>query len=199
MGFVVKTVRQWYEAEIRYMTHLQSPLLLFLRLLFGWGFFKAGLGKLQNLENTVAYFAGLDSPLPTLNAYLAGTTECFGGLLLLLGAASRLVTIPLIVTMLVAYLTQHIDELRPLWGFQAGSYNPAPFFKAAPFPYLLTALLVLLFGPGAFSIDGVLRWFLGSKGSAAGATPIPGRARPVAVNGSGEHPAPSPAGSAGQK
>ncbi|HVC94567.1 MAG TPA: hypothetical protein VND64_12790 [Pirellulales bacterium] len=37
------------------------------------------------------------------------------GLLLLLGAASRVVTIPLIITMFVAYSTQHIDELRTLW------------------------------------------------------------------------------------
>jgi len=97
---------------------------------------------LENIENTAEYFAGLDIPLPTLNAYLAGATECFGGLLLLLGAASRVVTIPLIFTMLVAYATQHLDELWPLWTLRDdGSYNPATFFKAAPFPYLLTAMM----------------------------------------------------------
>jgi putative oxidoreductase len=74
--------------------------------------------------------------------------------------ASRVVTIPLIFTMLVAYFTQHIEELRPLWTLKdGGGYDPATFFKAAPFPYLLTALLVLLFGPGAFSIDGMLKWY----------------------------------------
>ena len=168
MVCVVKTVRKWYEAEIRCLTYLQSPLLLFLRLLFGWGFFKAGLGKLQNIENTSAYFAGLNIPLPTLNAWLAGTTEYFGGLLLLLGAASRVITIPLVCTMLVAYLTQHIEELRSLWTPGKGGYNAAPFFKAAPFPYLLTSLLVLLFGPGVFSIDGVVRRLLAGKETAAG-------------------------------
>jgi putative oxidoreductase len=170
MMCVVKTVREWYQAEIRLVTHAQPALLFLLRLCFGYGFFKAGLGKLQNIENTAEYFAGLDIPLPTLNAYLAGSTECFGGLLLLLGAASRVVTIPLIFTMLVAYCTQHIDELRPLWTLSDnGSYNPASFFKAAPFPYLLTALIVLLFGPGAFSIDGLLAWFFDRKRSAIGA------------------------------
>jgi uncharacterized membrane protein YphA (DoxX/SURF4 family) len=177
MAPIVKTVSKWYQAEIRCLTYLQPVLLLVLRLYFGWGFFKAGLGKLQNLESTAAYFAGLDIPLPTLNAYLAGATECFGGLLLLLGAASRLVTIPLIFTMLVAYCTQHIEELRTLWALTPdGSYNPAPFFKAAPFPYLLTALLVLLFGPGTFSIDGLLKWSLDRGGSAAGANAVPDRA-----------------------
>jgi putative oxidoreductase len=162
MASVVKTVRRWYEAEIRLVSYAQPVLLLLLRLCFGYGFFKAGMGKLQNIETTAQYFAGLDIPLPTLNAYLAGSTECFGGLLLLLGVASRLVTIPLICTMLVAYSTQHIDDFRSLWTLaDNGSYNPASFYKAPPFPYLLTALMVLLFGPGAFSIDGLVKWCFG--------------------------------------
>jgi putative oxidoreductase len=168
-----KTVKKWYEAEIRYVTYAQPVLLFLLRLCFGYGFFKAGLGKLQNIDTTAEYFAGLGIPLPTLNACMAGTTECFGGLLLLLGLASRVVTIPLIFTMLVAYATQHIDELRGLWTLQDnGSYNPATFFKAAPFPYLLTALIVLLFGPGALSIDGVLKWFFNRTASAVGADSV---------------------------
>jgi putative oxidoreductase len=173
MASVKHIVRDWYRAEIRCLSYLQPVLLLALRLYFGWGFFKAGLGKLQHIGNTAEYFAGLDIPLPTLNAYLAGATECFGGLLLLLGAASRVVTIPLIFTMLVAYSTQHIDELRPLWTLlNDGRYNPASFFKAAPFPYLLTALIVLLFGPGAFSIDGLLAWFFDRKWGAVGANVV---------------------------
>jgi putative oxidoreductase len=168
-----KSVRNWYQAEIRLLTYAQPALLFLLRLYFGYGFFKAGLGKLQNIESTAEYFAGLDIPLPTLNACLAGGTECFGGLLLLLGAASRVVTIPLIFTMVVAYCTQHIDELRPLWTLKDGSYNPASFFKAAPFPYLLTALLVLLFGPGTWSIDGLLKWFFDSEGSAGETNAVP--------------------------
>ena len=197
MGTIVQTVRKWYLAEIRCLTYAQPALLFLLRLYFGYGFFKAGLGKLQNLETTADYFAGLDIPLPTLNAYLAGATECIGGLLLLLGVASRVVTIPLIFTMLVAYLTQHIDELRPLWTLKDdGSYNPATFFKAAPFPYLLTALIVLLFGPGAFSIDGLLKWLLDRQASLVGANAVPDRARSSGLTGG--HPIHSTAGSGGQ-
>jgi putative oxidoreductase len=177
MGCLLRTVTRWYQAEIRVVTYAQPALLFLLRLYFGYGFFKAGLGKLQNIDSTAEYFAGLDIPLATLNAYLAGTTECYGGLLLLLGAASRVVTIPLIFTMLVAYATQHIDELRPLWTLKDdASYNPASFFKAAPFPYLVTALLVLFFGPGAFSIDGLLKWFFDRNGSANRMDGVPERA-----------------------
>jgi putative oxidoreductase len=174
MARVLRTVIKWYQAEIRYLNYAQPVLLLLLRLYFGYGFFKAGLGKLGNIESTADYFAGLDIPLPTLNAYLAGATECVGGLLLLLGLASRVVTIPLIFTMVVAYFTQHIEELRPLWALKGdGSYNPATFFKAAPFPYLLTALLVLLFGPGALSIDSLLKRFFDRKGVSRGPNALP--------------------------
>jgi len=200
MTTLVQTAKKWYQTEIRYVSYAQPALLFLLRLYFGYGFFKAGLGKLENIENTDEYFAGLDIPLPTLNAYLAGATECFGGLLLLLGAASRVVTIPLIFTMLVAYATQHLDELWPLWTLRDdGSYNPATFFKAAPFPYLLTAMIVLLFGPGAFSIDGLLKWLLDRRGSLVGANAVPDRPRSTGLTGAGGgHPIHSAAGSGGQ-
>jgi putative oxidoreductase len=200
MTTLVQTAKKWYQTEIRYVSYAQPALLFLLRLYFGYGFFKAGLGKLENIENTAEYFAGLDIPLPTLNAYLAGATECFGGLLLLLGAASRVVTIPLIFTMLVAYATQHLDELWPLWTLRDdGSYNPATFFKAAPFPYLLTAMIVLLFGPGAFSIDGLLKWLLDRRGSLVGANAVPDRPRSTGLTGAGGgHPIHSAAGSGGQ-
>src|SRR5260370_16856020 len=94
MTTLVQTAKKWYQTEIRLVTYAQPALLFLLRLYFGYGFFKAGLGKLQNIDTTVEYFAGLNIPLPTMNAYLAGSTECSGGLLLLLGAASRVVTIP---------------------------------------------------------------------------------------------------------
>ncbi len=165
---VKKSARACYQAWIRCVSYGQPVLLLLLRLCFGYGFFKAGLGKLENIENTASYFAGLNIPMPTLNAYLAGCTECFGGILLVLGLASRIVTIPLIFTMLVAYATQHREDLQGLWTLtDSGSYNPATFYKAPPFPFLLTALIVLLFGPGFFSIDRLLKWFFNRGGNSA--------------------------------
>jgi putative oxidoreductase len=157
----VPTVRRWYLSGIGYLAYGQPMLIVLLRIWFGYGFFKAGLGKLQNIESTASYFGNLGIPLPTINAWMAGTTECLGGILLFFGVGSRVVAIPLIFTMLVAYSTQHIDEFRTLWTIRSGaSYNPAPFFKAAPFNYLLTSLLVLFFGTGVFSIDGIIKSYL---------------------------------------
>ena len=82
MSCVRHIVRDGYRAEIRYLSYLQPVLLLALRLYFGYGFMKAGLGKLQDVPTTAGFFADWGVPLPTLSAYLAGTTECVGGLLL---------------------------------------------------------------------------------------------------------------------
>lgn len=109
-----------------------------------------GRGKLMNVDRTAEFFAGLGLPAPLLNAYAAGATECFGGLLLLLGLGSRLTAVPLAFTMLVAYATAHRDVLQGLFS------NPDGFVSAPPFQFLFAALLVLVFGPGPLSIDGLL-------------------------------------------
>ena len=164
MVCVVQTVIRWYQAEIRALDHVKHFFLLILRLYFGWGFMSAGLGKLLNVETHTGFFRDWGIPLPTLNVYLAGTTESVCGFLLLIGAASRIITIPLIGTMFVAYLTAHTEQLYALWG------NTSLFFKAPPFPYLFTCLVVLLFGPGLFSVDGILNRLLERRKRRPGST-----------------------------
>ena len=39
--------------------------------------------------------------------------------------------------------------------------NPDKFVKADPFPYFICALIVLVFGPGRFSVDALIKWKLG--------------------------------------
>lgn len=84
---------------------------LALRLYLAPILMQAGYNKLSHFSDTVAWFAnpdwGLGLPFPTLFAALAGGTEFFGAILLLLGLATRLVAIPMIITMLVAALTVH--------------------------------------------------------------------------------------------
>ncbi len=139
--------RKLYNGLITIGQWLQSPLLLLMRLYWGYAFFTSGLGKLMNISSIAAYFHSLNIPWPTLNAYMAGTTECLGGLLLILGLVSRLISIPLAVVMLVAFATADVDAIK---GFWADPYN---LVSHTPFTYLMCVLIIFAFGPGRFSLD----------------------------------------------
>lgn len=140
-----------YEMYLHLLSKLQSPLLLILRLYWGWQFFITGKAHLMNLDQTTNFFQSLKIPMPHLNAIMAGSTECIGGLLLLLGLGDRIITLPLAGTMVVAYLTADRDKVTGI--FQ----NPDAFVTATPFLFLLAVLIVLVFGPGEFSVDALAR------------------------------------------
>jgi putative oxidoreductase len=142
---------------VRAANLLQSPLLLALRLYWGWNFFLTGKGKLENLHKVAGFFQSLHIPWPFFNACLAGGTECFGGLLLLVGLASRLVALPLIFVTIIAYLTAESDALHQIFR------DPDKFVTAAPFLFMLACLIILAFGPGVFSLDWLLGKSVGQK------------------------------------
>ena len=146
-----------YNLWVKAISCLQSPLLLVIRLYWGWQFFQTGKGKLMNLDRTAGFFQSLNIPHPHLNAVMAGCTECFGGLCLLLGLGSRILTIPLIFTMSIAYLTAESDALHAIFS------DPDKFVSATPFEFMFAAIIVLVFGPGKFSLDWLLARTLSPK------------------------------------
>jgi putative oxidoreductase len=141
-----------YQIYTDFLDCLKSPFLLIVRLYWGWQFFVAGKGKLVDLEKVAGYFQELGIPFAKLNALMAGSTEMVGGLLLLLGLESRLVSVPLAFVMLVAYATAEQEVLKNLFS------DPDAFVTAAPFQFLFAVLLVLVFGPGKFSLDACITW-----------------------------------------
>ena len=96
-------------------TKLQCFLLLAIRLFWGWQFFRTGKGKLMHLDRTAGFFESLNIPLPKVNAILAGTTEAAGGLLLLLGLGSRIVSVPLMFVMVIAYATADQEAVQAIF------------------------------------------------------------------------------------
>jgi putative oxidoreductase len=134
---------------------LQSPFLLVVRLYWGWQFFMTGKGKLGNLERVTGFFQNLGIPFPHQQAILVGCVECGGGLLLLAGLASRLVSIPLASTLIVAYLTADLDRVKVIFS------DPDKFLGADEFLFLFAVVTVLVFGPGKFSLDHLLRKKIG--------------------------------------
>lgn len=66
----------------------------------------------SSLNGVIAWFGedGLDLPFPELMAYMAWAAEYFGAIALVLGLAVRWISIPLMVTMVVAALTVHLEN-----------------------------------------------------------------------------------------
>ncbi len=150
MPALLSLARKGYALLIKTGTALQSPFLLAVRLFWGWQFFQTGKGKLGDLDKVAGFFADLHIPLPKFNALLAGSTECFGGLLLMVGLASRLTALPLLFTMLVAYATTEREALAVIFS------DPDKVTGATPFLFLFAVLIVLIFGPGRLSADHLL-------------------------------------------
>lgn len=131
---------------------LESPLLLAVRLIWGWQFMLTGWGKLQHLGHVTGFFASLGIPLPGLVAPAISLLEFVGGILLIAGFLTRLTGFLLAADMVVAYLVSDRDALRTLF-----SNDPSKFWNADPFTFLMASLIVLAFGAGAFSLDRLIQ------------------------------------------
>jgi len=86
-----------------------APLLL--RLYLAPIFWMAGIQKYHSFEDTAAWFGnpdwGLGLPFPSVMAFLATATEIAGAIMLLFGFGVRWISIPLMITMLVAAFSVH--------------------------------------------------------------------------------------------
>ena len=104
------------------MTHLYQKIverlqladgipLLLLRLYLAPVIILAGWNKASSFDSIVDWFGnedyGLGLPMPLVMAFLATASELVGGVLLLFGALTRLVSIPLMTTMVVAMVSVH--------------------------------------------------------------------------------------------
>lgn len=94
--------------------HIDGVVLLLIRLYLAPVMVQAGWQKLANFDSTVQWFGdaefGLGLPFPYVLAMLASLAEFVGGLLLVPGLAVRWVSIPLLITMIVAIVTVHAEN-----------------------------------------------------------------------------------------
>ena len=116
----------------------------------------------MDLEKPTEFFQSLGIPFPHAQAILAGATECFGGLLLLAGICSRLVSIPLMILLSVAYLTADLDKVKMIFS------DSDKFLTADEFLFLFAVVLVFVFGPGKFSTDWLIKRKVVSPSSSSG-------------------------------
>ena len=147
MNKIIDTATRVHSFGKGALSHLQSPLLLAVRLYWGWQFFQTGYGKLMHISKVIGFFTSLGIPFPAFNAYFVSSLECVGGVLLFLGLGSRVIALPLTIDMLVAYIAADREALSSIFS------DPGKFYAADPYTFLFAALLVLIFGPGKISVD----------------------------------------------
>jgi putative oxidoreductase len=126
---------------------LKALPLLLIRLVLAWGFFTPAKMKWADIHSIGEWFGSLGIPAPLLNAYLAAGTEAAGVVMLALGLGTRLISIPLIITMLVAIKTVHWEN-----GFEAGENG-----YEIPLYYIIMLLLLFFTGAGKWSADYIIR------------------------------------------
>ncbi|MEI6950133.1 DoxX family protein [Paraflavisolibacter sp. H34] len=128
--------------------HLIDTALLVARLGIGGLMLTHGLPKLFLLfSGAPVQFPPVLGMSPELSLAMAVFAEAFCSVLLLLGLATRLAVIPLIITMLVAVLLIHSAD---------------PFSAKEPgLHYLLVYVVLLITGGGRYSLDNlwIRRWF----------------------------------------
>ncbi len=129
------------------------------RLCVGWVFVQSGWGKLHSLPQVTEYFRSLGIPAPELQAPFAAGTELVCGALVLIGLLTRLSSVPLIITMVVAIATAKKADLHgldDLYGF-------------IEYLYILLLLWLGVAGPGPISVDRIASKALFEDEAAGGA------------------------------
>jgi putative oxidoreductase len=144
---IARMIAKVYDGFSSVASRAQSPFLLLVRLYWGWQFMQTGWGKLHSLPMVTQFFTSLGIPAPGPTALFIGCVECFGGVLLIVGLASRFTGLVLTGNMLVAYLTADREALLSVLS------NPGKFYGADPYTFLFASVLILIFGPGWFAMD----------------------------------------------
>ncbi len=165
------------------------PLLMF-RFILAYVFMQTGLLKLNDIGAIAMWFDSMGMPLPTLNAYMATATEVIGFVLLFLGLGTRIISIPLLIVMIVAILTVHLDHgwlaiasdstpavaerleaargiLKEYGNYEwlTGSGSFVILNNGVEFPVIYIGMLLALisFGPGRISVDFIVERMMTKK------------------------------------
>jgi len=155
-----------------------------IRLMAGGVFFWEGILKFVYVNQGVGRFTKLGIPFPDVMAPFVGGLEIVGGMLLMLGLATRLISIPLIIEMLVAMLS---TKPRLFLGTSPLPLPPAPpqvgmwavlHEIRSEYAQLMSCVFLLAAGPGPWSLDASLA----TRDEPSKATRLPITAEPSPVD-----------------
>ena len=148
------------ERALGYLARLHALAPLLGRLGVGLVFMSTGWGKVHHIDKVTAFFTSLGIPAPHFQAYLVGYSELLCGTALVVGLLTRLATIPLMVSMVVAILTAKRPDLH-------GIFDLVGFDE---FTYLVVLVMIAILGPGSLSLDAILVRRLGWRAAPADGT-----------------------------
>jgi|SRR5262249_57019734 len=157
MKTLLNRLHNLHTTVFHYISYLRCPFLLFVRLYWGIQLIQSGWGKLHNLQKVTEFFTELHLPAPAATAVFISGLEFFGGILLAIGLFSRIISLMMTVNLIVAYITADNEALHAIFR------DPDKFMAATPFTFLMASLIILIFGPGIFSIDTLFCRLLGWK------------------------------------
>lgn len=140
-------MKQLIGIYLRVLETLKDLPPLIFRLILAYGFYEPAKQKWSDIGAVGDWFATMGIPAPHLNAYMAASTEAVGIVCLLLGLGLRFITIPLMVVMVVAVVTVHLQN-----GFSCGNNG-----YEVPFYYFFMLFSLLVTGSGKFSLDRFFR------------------------------------------
>lgn len=138
----MRGLRRWIHSVSNSLRWLPPTVA---RLTVGWIFLQSGWGKLNNLPKVIGFFTDLGIPAPQIQAPIAATAELVCGALILVGLFTRVATLPLIVTMIVAILTARKADIHEL----------SDLFGMAEYLYIALLLWLGAFGAGPLSLDAI--------------------------------------------
>ena len=135
---------------------------LALRLMAGGVFFWEGLLKFVYVNQGVGRFTKLGLPMPEVLAPAIALLEIGGGLLLMSGLTTRLISVPFIIEMIVAMLSTKVSLY---YGTSPLPAPPSPPVMGgwavlheirSEYAQIMTCIYLLAAGPGPWSLDAVL-------------------------------------------
>ena len=136
---------------------------LAIRLMAGGVFFWEGLLKFAYANQGVGRFTKLGMPVPDVLAPAIAVLEIGGGLLLMSGLGTRLISLPFIVEMIVAILSTKISLFlgtsplpKPPSPPQSGLWAVLHEIRS-DYAQIMSCIFLLAAGPGPWSLDAWLQ------------------------------------------
>lgn len=135
--------------------------VVLIRLAVGWVFVSEGIQKfLYAASRGVGRFERIGIPSPEVMAPFVGAVEITCGALVVVGLLTRLASVPLVCTMIVALVSTKIPILlaHGFWGFSLRNVPAYGFWSMAhesrtDLTMLLGALFLAMVGGGRISLD----------------------------------------------